>query len=50
MDTETLSDGRRAGVRSDLDMLFLMLGGVSLLVGAIGIANVTLGVGDGADR
>ena len=32
----------RAGVRSDLDMLFLMLGGVSLLVGAIGIANVTL--------
>ena len=32
----------RAGVRSDLDMLFVMLGGVSLLVGAIGIANVTL--------
>lgn len=32
----------RAGVRSDLDVLFLMLGGVSLLVGAIGIANVTL--------
>ena len=32
----------RAGVRSDLDLLFLMLGGVSLLVGAIGIANVTL--------
>ena len=32
----------RAGVRRDLDMLFLMLGGVSLLVGAIGIANVTL--------
>ncbi len=32
----------RAGVRSDLDILFLMLGGVSLLVGAIGIANVTL--------
>lgn len=31
-----------AGVRSDLDVLFLMLGGVSLLVGAIGIANVTL--------
>jgi macrolide transport system ATP-binding/permease protein len=29
-------------VRSDLDVLFLMLGGVSLLVGAIGIANVTL--------
>ncbi len=32
----------RAGVRSDLELLFLMLGGVSLLVGAIGIANVTL--------
>jgi macrolide transport system ATP-binding/permease protein len=32
----------RAGVSSDLDVLFLMLGGVSLLVGALGIANVTL--------
>lgn len=32
----------RAGVRGDLDVLFLLLGGVSLLVGAIGIANVTL--------
>ncbi len=32
----------RAGISSDLDVLFLMLGGVSLLVGAIGIANVTL--------
>jgi macrolide transport system ATP-binding/permease protein len=32
----------RAGIRSDLDVLFLMLGGVSLLVGALGIANVTL--------
>lgn len=32
----------RAGVQSDLNILFLMLGGVSLLVGAIGIANVTL--------
>lgn len=29
-------------VQSDLDILFLLLGGVSLLVGAIGIANVTL--------
>lgn len=28
--------------KSDLNLLFLMLGGVSLLVGAIGIANVTL--------
>ncbi len=32
----------REGVQSDLNVLFLMLGGVSLLVGAIGIANVTL--------
>jgi ABC-type antimicrobial peptide transport system permease subunit len=32
----------RSGVQSDLDSLFLLLGGVSLLVGAIGIANVTL--------
>jgi macrolide transport system ATP-binding/permease protein len=30
------------GVQSDLNTLFLILGGVSLLVGAIGIANVTL--------
>jgi macrolide transport system ATP-binding/permease protein len=32
----------RAGVSRDLYVLFLMLGAVSLLVGAIGIANVTL--------
>src|SRR5215217_2780647 len=32
----------RAGVRRDLDVLFLLLGGVTLLVSAIGIANVTL--------
>lgn len=32
----------RDAVQSDLDLLFVMLGGVSLLVGAIGIANVTL--------
>ena len=32
----------RSGIQSDLNILFLMLGGVSLLVGAIGIANVTL--------
>jgi ABC-type antimicrobial peptide transport system permease subunit len=32
----------REAVKSDLDVLFLVLGGVSLLVGAIGIANVTL--------
>ena len=30
------------GVQSDLNSLFLVLGAVSLLVGAIGIANVTL--------
>jgi putative ABC transport system permease protein len=32
----------REGVQSDLNTLFLLLGGVSLLVGAIGIANITL--------
>lgn len=32
----------REAVQSDLDILFLLLGGVALLVGAIGIANVTL--------
>jgi ABC-type lipoprotein release transport system permease subunit len=37
-DPETL----RAGVENDLNALFLLLGGVSLLVGALGIANVTL--------
>jgi hypothetical protein len=33
---------RRGAVKNDLNALFLLLGGVSLLVGAIGIANVTL--------
>jgi macrolide transport system ATP-binding/permease protein len=32
----------RDAVQSDLNLLLLVLGGVSLLVGAIGIANVTL--------
>jgi ABC-type antimicrobial peptide transport system permease subunit len=32
----------RREVESDVNALFLVLGGVSLLVGAIGIANVTL--------
>ncbi len=32
----------RDNVQGDLDVLFLILGGVSLLVGSIGIANVTL--------
>jgi macrolide transport system ATP-binding/permease protein len=32
----------RGEVKGDLNALFLLLGGVSLLVGAIGIANVTL--------
>jgi macrolide transport system ATP-binding/permease protein len=32
----------RDAVRNDLQMLFLLLGAVSLFVGAIGIANVTL--------
>lgn len=32
----------REEVQSDLSMLFLLLGGLSLIVGAIGIANITL--------
>lgn len=32
----------RGAVQNDLNVLFLLLGGVSLLVGALGIANVTL--------
>ncbi len=32
----------RGAMKNDLNALFLLLGGVSLLVGAIGIANVTL--------
>ncbi|MGH9155368.1 MAG: ABC transporter permease [Acidimicrobiales bacterium] len=32
----------RDAVRSDLNLLLLLLGGVSLLVGGLGIANVTL--------
>jgi ABC-type antimicrobial peptide transport system permease subunit len=34
--------GVRSSVENDVNALFLILGGVSLLVGAIGIANVTL--------
>lgn len=36
------ADSLRNQVESDVNSLFLILGGVSLLVGAIGIANVTL--------
>jgi ABC-type antimicrobial peptide transport system permease subunit len=32
----------KTGVREDLNSMFLLLGGIALLVGAIGIANVTL--------
>jgi len=32
----------RAGIQGDLNSLFLLLGGLSVLAGAIGIANVTL--------
>jgi len=32
----------KGAIRNDLNALFVLLGGVSLLVGAIGIANVTL--------
>lgn len=34
--------GTRSAVEADVNALFLILGGVSLLVGALGIANVTL--------
>jgi ABC-type antimicrobial peptide transport system permease subunit len=40
--TPELPQRAKEGVQNDLNGLFLMLGGVSLLVGAIGIANVTL--------
>ena len=32
----------REAVQSDLNVLFILLGGLSLIVGAIGIANITL--------
>jgi macrolide transport system ATP-binding/permease protein len=32
----------RDDVQTDLDMMFLLLGGLSLIVGALGIANITL--------
>lgn len=32
----------RDAVQSDLDLLFLLLGGLSLIVGSLGIANITL--------
>ena len=32
----------RDEVQSDLDMMFILLGGLSLIVGALGIANITL--------
>ncbi len=32
----------RDEVQSDIDVMFLMLGGLSLIVGALGIANITL--------
>lgn len=35
-------DRLRAAVEGDVDMLFVVLGGIALLAGAIGIANVTL--------
>ena len=36
------NDGVKTGVQGDVNALFLLLGAVSLLVGALGIANVTL--------
>ena len=32
----------RDEVQTDLDMMFILLGGLSLVVGALGIANITL--------
>ena len=32
----------RDEVQTDLDVMFLVLGGLSLVVGALGIANITL--------
>ncbi|ADB36023.1 protein of unknown function DUF214 [Kribbella flavida DSM 17836] len=42
VDAPPLQGGVRKGVESDLNALFLLLGAVALLVGGLGIANVTL--------
>lgn len=42
VDAPPLQGQVRRGVEADLNALFLLLGGVALLVGGLGIANVTL--------
>ena len=42
MDAPPKQGAVRQGVESDLNALFLLLGAVALLVGGLGIANVTL--------
>jgi putative ABC transport system permease protein len=42
VDAPPAQGGVRKGVQSDLNALFLLLGAVALLVGGLGIANVTL--------
>ncbi len=42
VDAPPVQGGVRKGVESDLNALFLLLGAVALLVGGLGIANVTL--------
>ncbi|TCN39508.1 putative ABC transport system permease protein [Kribbella orskensis] len=42
VDAPPKQGGVRTGVESDLNALFLLLGAVALLVGGLGIANVTL--------
>jgi putative ABC transport system permease protein len=42
VDAPPLQGGVRKGVQSDLNALFLLLGAVALLIGGLGIANVTL--------
>ncbi|TDO54833.1 putative ABC transport system permease protein [Kribbella sp. VKM Ac-2527] len=42
VDAPPVQGGVRRGVESDLNALFLLLGAVALLVGGLGIANVTL--------
>jgi putative ABC transport system permease protein len=42
VDAPPMQGGVRKGVESDLNALFLLLGAVALLVGGLGIANVTL--------
>ncbi|WP_028044959.1 ABC transporter permease [Cellulomonas sp. URHE0023] len=42
VDTPPATSSVRAGVQTDVNTIFLALGGVALLIGGVGIANVTL--------